>query len=38
MFEPQLQFIDKMNNLSKKILMFCKKKEEYGATPRDIKV
>jgi len=37
-FEPQLKYIDQLNDLCRQILIFCKKKEQFGASQQDIKV
>lgn len=37
-FEPQVKFINKLNELSKKILEFCKIKAQLGASQQEIKV
>lgn len=37
-FEPQLESISKLNDVCKLLLKFCKTKEQFGASPQDIKV
>lgn len=37
-FVPQLEFINKLTDLCKLLLKFCKTKEQFGASQQDIKV